>query len=83
MYDFATHYKLRFGDSRLHLYPNMKKWEALIMDDVLTTGSTVRELFDKVHVLGVAVLVNRSRLTKINNKPIISGFFADEVNTLS
>lgn len=53
------------------------------MDDVLTTGSTVKEYFDKVHVLAVAVLVNRSKLTKINNRPIISGFFADEVNTMS
>jgi len=78
MYDFGRHYKLRYGDSKYHLAPCMKNWDAIIIDDVLTTGATIRELFDKVHILGVAVLVNRSKLTKINNKPIISGVFADE-----
>jgi len=80
--EFATHYKLRYANPKYHLSPDMTKWKALILDDVLTTGTTVNELFDKVHVLGVAVLVNRSKLTKINNKSIISGFFADEVNTV-
>jgi len=80
--DFATHYKFRYAHPKYHL-ENTKKWNALIVDDVLTTGTTVREYFDKVHVLAVAVLVNRSKLTRINNRPIISGFFADEVNTVS
>jgi len=77
--DFATHYKLRYAHPKYHLDESSKKWHALVIDDVLTTGATVNELFDKVHVLGVAVLVNRSKLTKINNKPIISGLFADEI----
>jgi len=80
--DFATYYGLRYAHPQYHLDESSKRWYALLIDDVLTTGATVREYFDKVHVLGVAVLVNRSKLTKINNKPIISGFFADEVNTL-
>ena len=81
--DFAEHYKLRYAHPKYHLNESSKKWNAIVIDDVLTTGTTVKEYFDKVHVLAVAVLVNRSKLTKINNKPIISGFFADEVNTVS
>lgn len=77
--EFATHYEMRYAHPEYHLSSVTKKWHALIIDDVLTTGATVSELFDKVHVLGIAVLVNRSKLTRINNKPIISGFFADEI----
>lgn len=77
--EFAAHYKFRYAHPKYHLSPGMEKWRAIVIDDVLTTGATVSELFGKVHVLGVAVLVNRSKLKRINNKPIISGFFADEV----
>ncbi len=75
---FASFYGLRYAHPQYDLSPNRKAY-ALVMDDVLTTGSTVRELFDKVHVLGIAVLVNRSRMTKLNKIPIISGFYTDLV----
>lgn len=52
----------------------------IIIDDVLTTGSTVQEVLEKAKgVTHIAVLVDRSKLTEIDSIPIISGLVIDEV----
>jgi len=50
-----------------------------LIDDVLTTGNTIRNYLKKGHVHWIAVLVNRSKLTEINGIPIISGLITDIV----
>ena len=55
----------------------------LIVDDVLTTGTTVRKVLADLNIptliAAIAVLVNRSGLKEIDGVPIVSGIEADIV----
>lgn len=51
----------------------------VIVDDVMTTGRTVRGYLLGSDVVAIAVLVNRSGLDEINGIPIVTGIFADKV----
>jgi len=53
----------------------------VIIDDVLTTGSTVQRVLNRSRggVIGIAVLINRSRLGIIDGIPITSGIGTDIV----
>lgn len=67
---------------KLPLYtPRQINENAIIVDDVMTTGSTLSECMEKTgKVKAIAILINRSPLIKYNNTPIISGIFADEID---
>lgn len=52
----------------------------IIIDDVLTTGNTVKKILEKNdRTTHIAILVNRSGKTEIDGIPIISGVVTDEV----
>lgn len=68
-----------FGDNYVWLNGKPNGKEIILIDDVITTGNTIKEVVPLVSPTLVAVLVNRSSLTEIDGIPIVSGFFADEV----
>lgn len=61
------------------LIPDQK---GILIDDVLTTGSTIKQTLGNPHlpqVTHIAVLVNRSGMAELEGIPIISGISTDEV----
>jgi len=54
--------------------------KTVIVDDVLTTGETVREVLERNEkTVAIAVLVNRSSRVNIDGVPILSGIVADRI----
>lgn len=68
------------SDFRLSSHNKSKR--IIAIDDVLTTGNTINGFISN-DIISYAVLINRSAspiLTKVDNKPLITGLFADPIS---
>lgn len=66
-------------DLKIYLGETKPSDRIILIDDVMTTGNTIRKFSKDLNIYSIAVLVNRSDINEINGIPVISYLTCDTI----